>query len=172
VNLGTSVNSVDQFAAEAARFEEWAHSSEFVGEQAAREALIRITSLYLVALQLPSPFTDNLGDGPDVDRLADENVAKVKAHRSIPIDFYGEVFDPHIIPPDEAIIGSIADDVLDISRDVATGLRAFESGNRNGAIWEWAVSFRHHWGRHAVSAIRAIHIWLADNAVERLSADD
>ena len=82
---------------------------------------------------------------------------------------YGEVLDPLPVPPEEPVIGSIADDVIDIYRDVVTGLRAYQAGNKTGALWEWGGGFRHHWGEHATGAIRAIHAWLASNEFEHLS---
>ena len=159
-------DSITQFVAEAVRFETWARNSELKGEPAAREALIRIGCLYLAALQLPPAWTDELAIHPEVERLtADEN-CRVTAYKSIPIDMYGEVFDPLVLPPEVPVIGSIADDVIDIYREIVTGLRAYQSGNRAGALWEWGIGFHSHWGEHATGAIRAIHAWLASNAMK------
>ena len=161
------MDSVEQFAAEALRFEQWAHSNEPNAALAARTALLRISSLYTAALQLPSPYT-YAGDGqpcPDVG-LVDE-CAKLSAFQAIPFDMYGEVFNPLLVPPDEPVIGSIADDITDVYRDVVAGLRAYQTGNRAGAIWEWGFHFHHHWGKHATGAIKAIHAWLVDNEFNR-----
>ena len=138
----TIMDSVDQFAAEAMRFEEWARSNETDAGLAARNALIRISSLYLAALQLPPPYSDELERRPDVERLPTEENAKVTAYRSIPVDMYGEVFDPLPVPPEDPVIGSIADDIIDIYRDIVTGLRAYQAGNKAGALWEWGFGFR------------------------------
>ena len=73
------------------------------------------------------------------------------------------------MPPEKAVVGSLADDIADIYRDVVSGLRAFQSGLRAEAIWEWGFNFRDHWGRHATEAIKALHAWLAENAADRLS---
>ena len=176
------MDSVEQFAAEALRFEQWAHSNEPNAALAARTALLRISSLYTAALQLPSPYT-YAGDGqpcPDVG-LVDE-CAKLSAFQAIPfdmygevfnpllvppVDMYGEVFNPLLVPPDEPVIGSIDEDITDIYRDVVAGLRAYQTGNRAGAIWEWGFHFHHHWGKHATGAIKAIHAWLVDNEFNR-----
>ena len=161
------MDSVEQFAAEALRFEQWAYSNEPNAALAARKTLLRISSLYTAALQLPSPYT-YAGDGqpcPDVG-LVDE-CAKLSAFQAIPFDMYGEVFNPLLVPPDEPVIGSIADDITDVYRDVVTGLRAYQTGNRAGAIWEWGFHFHHHWGKHATGAIKAIHAWLVDNEFNR-----
>ena len=161
------MDSVEQFAAEALRFEQWAHSNEPNAALAARTALLRISSLYTAALQLPSPYT-YAGDGqpcPDVG-LVDE-CAKLSAFQAITFDMYGEVYNPIVVPPDEPVIGSIDEDITDVYRDVVTGLRAYQTGNRAGAIWEWGFHFHHHWGKHATGAIKAIHAWLVDNEFNR-----
>jgi len=166
------VDSVEDFAAEVARFEEWALHSVSAGEGAAREALTRITSLYMAGLQLPSSSAEEAEYDESVTGLPDGIVANVKGHSGVPFDYYGVVFSPQVIPHEEPVIGSLDDDVRDIFRDVVTGLRAFESGDRNGALWEWRERLQDHWGRHAVGAIRSLHIWIAENAPESLLADD
>ena len=154
------MDSLDRFAQEAARFEAWATRQEREGAAAVREALTRIASLYLAALQLPHYSSEALGDAPEVKRLEDVEMANVVAHWSLPIHHYGEVFDPLIVPPEAPVIGSIADDIGDIYRDVVSGLRAYQSGNRVGAGWDWSFLFAYHWGEHATGAIRALHACL------------
>jgi hypothetical protein len=167
--MNDTIDAVDQFGVEAVRYEQWAHSEEPNAGLAAREALIRISSLYVAALQLPPPFTDELEGQPKVERIPTDDYAKVKAYRGLPIDMYSEIFDPLPVPPEEPVIGSIGDDVIDIYGEVLTGLRAYQAGNKAGALWEWGFGFRHHWGEHATGAIRALHAWLASNECDRLS---
>ncbi len=162
-------DQLHEFALEAARFESWATQSHETGASAARQALVRITHLYLAALRLPPAWADDLEDKSDCPRIEAGENGKILAYKSIPIDMYGEVFDPLTIPPEEPVIGSIADDVIDIYRDVVTGLRAFERGDLPNARWEWGFNFAHHWGEHATGAIRALHAWLAANAVDDLA---
>ncbi len=162
-------DAIDQFAAEASRFESWAHRSDLHGEVAAREALIRVSSLYTAALQLPPAWSDALEDEPDVLRLPADECQRLTAIKHLPIDMYGVVGNPLLLPPDDPGIGSVVDDLSDIYRDVVTGLRAYRAGNRAQAVWECAFGFTHHWGEHATGAIQAIHAWLAANAPERLT---
>ena len=68
---------------------------------------------------------------------------------------YWDVFDPYKL--DEAVAGSLSDDLLDVYRDVRRGLALWESGHDASAIWEWRFSFESHWGDHAVDALRALH---------------
>jgi hypothetical protein len=159
----------DAFVEEARRFERWARSGIGSDALAVREALIRVTQLYLAGLALPLPWSDGLQ--PEVGTLVheDEWNTVLRAAGCLPLDHYGEVFDPLIVPPEEPVIGSIADDIADIYRDVVTGLRLDQSGQRPEAIWQWSFNLRHHWGEHATGAIRALHCWLAQEAPDQLT---
>ncbi len=164
-----SSDSVDRFAAEAALFEDWARHSPLQGAAAAREALIRITTLYLAALQLPPEWDDVLTDQLNA-RTAEEQCQQVTIRcAQLPLDFYGEVFDPLLVPPEDPVVGSLVDDIVDIYRDVSTGLKAYQAGARAEAIWEWGFGLRHHWGEHATNAMRALHCWLATHAADHFS---
>ncbi len=72
------------------------------------------------------------------------------------------------MPPEEPVVGNLADDLSDIFNDVDRGLLAFEAGRREEAVWEWGFYLAHHWGDHATSAIRALHCWLAREHSELL----
>ena len=59
-------------------------------------------------------------------------------------------------------IGDLADDLADIYRDIKPGLRALEHNIDEYAatnVFEWKEPlFKTHWGRHAVDAMRILHI--------------
>ena len=166
------MDSVDQFAAEARRFREWALNAPDQAEWAARGALVRLTNLYAAALELPPAWNEELADQPDAKSVGeDECRAVTVACRRLPFDLYGEVFDTLPVPPEQPVVGSLTDDITDIYRDVITGLREYESGRRAQAVWEWGFGLRQHWGEHATGAIRALHCWLASNAMDRLAAE-
>jgi hypothetical protein len=165
------MSAVDQFAAEAAVFEQWARCGTAQGEWATREALIRLTHLYLAALNLPPSWSAEVADQPEVERVGAEEYRAVAASCArFPLDLYSKVFDPLVVPPEEPVGATIADDIADIYRDVVTGQRAYQAGRRAQAVWEWGFNFRIHWGEHALGAIRALHCWLAANAFDRLAA--
>lgn len=164
------MDAVVLFAAETTLFRDWAKGGTDQAELAARAALIRLTRLYLAALDLPPPWSDELADQPDAERIGEQECKSVaEACRRLPFDYYGVVFDPHIVPPEEPVVGSLIDDLCDIYRDVVTGLREYEAGRRAQAVWEWSFLLQNHWGDHATSAIRALHCWLATNAPDRLA---
>ncbi len=70
------------------------------------------------------------------------------------LDIYWEVFDPYQKEP--PVAGSLSDDLLDTYLDVRRGLAAHDAGSVDSAIWEWKFHFDHHWGDHAVDALRAL----------------
>ena len=51
----------------------------------------------------------------------------------MPFQLYGEVFDSRRVPPEEPVVGDLADDLSDIYGDVNRGLLAFEAGRREEA---------------------------------------
>jgi len=59
--------------------------------------------------------------------------------------------------------GSLLDDLSDIWWDLKPGLYALDNGSEEQAadvFWDWKESFRTHWGRHAIDALRALHAHL------------
>jgi hypothetical protein len=171
------VDAVVRFATEAVAFRDWAARGTDAGEVAARNALLHITRLYLAALELPPAWSEELSDQPDAERIGNAEWGEVfGAARRLPLDYYAAACDPLYDPvvgphADSAGIGSLSDDIADIYRDVVSGLRAFETGRRAAAVWEWGFGFRHHWGEHATGAIQALHAWMAANAFDRLASD-
>ena len=71
--------------------------------------------------------------------------------------YYREFFDPNPSLEDEAVMGDVGDDLLDIYRDVKAGLVLMDQRKRVDALWHWAFLHRIHWGRHAVGALFALH---------------
>ena len=71
--------------------------------------------------------------------------------------WYQIVFDP--FQDRKTVSSSLSDDLADIYCDVKEGLLNLKSSRRVSAsvIWQWKCDFESHWGRHAVSAINAMH---------------
>lgn len=162
-----------KFADEAAAFERWLLSGTDQGADAVRECLIRLLALYRAGVELPPEWSDELEGRADVERIGDADCRRAsQVSRRLPFDYYIEVFDPTMIAAEAPVAGSVSDDLVDIYRDVGTGLRAYNRGDRAGAIWEWSFNLHSHWGAHATGAIRALHWWLCNNAIDRLSASE
>lgn len=79
-------------------------------------------------------------------------------------DRYWQVFDP--IEDDEALFGTLADDIADIYRDLKEGLVLSETHQAppEDIIWNWRLLFYSHWGKHAMDALLAIHFRLQNAA--------
>jgi len=64
---------------------------------------------------------------------------------------------------DEPAEGDLADDLADIYRDLKPGLTAWHTGDDaylEDVLHQWLEQgYVHHWGRHAVNAMRALH-WI------------
>jgi hypothetical protein len=167
----TLTNAVDGFAAEAARFRDWARDGRDSGESAARNALIRTTALYLAALDLPPEWSEELADQLDANGIADDERRAVYhgIAARLPFTDYARVFEPFALPPEEPVVGSIGDDIASIYSDVVSGLLEYEADRKAQAVWEWGFNLRSHWGRHATNAIYALHNWLAENTPEQFS---
>jgi hypothetical protein len=134
-------------------------------ERKADEFLTNIASilgkLYSVALLLPdvSPSTKR-------NRLSKRKLAQhTKRYKHLnehlagglgKTNGYWQVFDP----PDRKslVLATLSGDLAEICLDLENGLALQRSGvPRNDFLWQWRFDFRAHWGRHAVSALTAIH---------------
>ena len=165
------MDSIEAFAAQAELFERWLVGATDTHGDAVREALVRLLGLYGAGLQLPGEWTDELETAGDVERLTDDDWRRaLEASRRLPFDLYSDIYNPTIVPSEQQVVGSISDDLTDIYRDVVAGLRAYKKGERAAAAWEWSFGLHSHWGTHATSAIRALHWWLAENAIDKMSA--
>ena len=75
-----------------------------------------------------------------------------------PSDYYRSVEPYPNDARDEPSLGSVADDLADIWRDLKHGLLALDGGCPEAdVIFGWRFGFTSHWGRHAVDALAAMH---------------
>lgn len=112
---------------------------------------------------LPSErFEPDSGPEPDVDplRAALANVFEG-------LDDYAEIVDP--VLSGDVVRGSLSGDLATVAADLAHGMRHFEGGRVDEALWWWQFSFLSSWGGPAASALRVV---LSILAHLRLDADD
>lgn len=107
-------------------------------------------------------FEPDSGPEPDVDPL---RVALANAFEGL--DDYAEVVDPVLSA--DVVRGSLSGDVAAVASDLAHGMRHFESGRVDEALWWWQFSYLSSWGSPAASALRVV---LSILAHLRLDADD
>jgi hypothetical protein len=124
-------------------------------ENADVQAATWMCKLYAAALMLPPVDPEN-SDGPP-DLPADKLNKAVSNLSCFNGDYYREYFDPDPMLTDESGIGDVGDDLLDIYKDVKSGLVLFERGQSLEALWQWSFLHHIHWGRHAVGALFALH---------------
>jgi hypothetical protein len=107
-------------------------------------------------------YETDAGPDPDFDPLR-EGLAKLLDG----IDEYVTVFDPLL--PEEPNLGRISDDVADVASDLAHGLRHYDDGRVDEALWWWQFSYLSSWGQHALQGQRAL---LSIISHQRLDADE
>ncbi len=132
----------------------------------------RLAPLYAAALALPVVEVrdgDEIDGAPesvdvDEDRLGFDEWSSLYRSLGAHIgerDYYSKVFDAYAEPLAEPVIGSLGDDLADIYQDLADGLAKWARGEVEEAVWTWRFSFTTHWGNHATSALRALHVLAA-----------
>lgn len=161
-----------RFSREAQRFAEWADGSAIGDRLTAPLALRRVALLYTTALELPQPWSEGVSARPeDVPVFLEARLNQVRLRAAaIPLQHYSEIFSP-LVPPDQPMVGDLADDLVAIYRDIALGLHLHDEGRIDDALWQWGFGFQMRWGQHASSAIRALHCYLAQEDPSGLSSD-
>lgn len=154
---------IANFVREARKYNAWVETGTSTGIVAAREVLELLVSLYGAALHLPHPGPDESHEEtPEVNEAGDishvkENWEVLKTR--LPFEHYAICFSPQELS-EEPVVAALWDDIADIHRDIIRGLELYELEEIDDALWEWNFNFHHHWGRHATSAIAALHNYL------------
>lgn len=159
---------VDRFASAAASYCAWIESPSASPVADMRTALQLLTSLYGAALFLPEVASLGAEEPLGNARIPKKDLA----HRfdSLPSRYYASCFDPWE-REDTPVVADLVDDLFDIYFDLQRGSAALASVGWQEAVWHWRDSFVSHWGRHAVSALKALHgLALAQGWTEVLEA--
>jgi len=155
------MGNIEDFVAGAREFSDWCVTPPVGEAEEARAALTHLIRLYALALELRFPDEMDYDlEGESADDAAWQLVYKRAA--ALPFNYYSSVFAPQVVPPEEPVVGDLADDLADIYRDLSEGLALSDAGHLPEAEWTFLNSFQSHWGRHASSAIQALHCWFAD----------
>jgi uncharacterized protein DUF5063 len=115
-----------------------------------------LAELYTSALYLPSVSPDTL----EIDQTPFPKEEWSKLFQSLkqriePLDSYWEILDS--TEKGEPVQGSLAGDISEVYYDLKNDLRLEQKGiSRADLLWELRESFRGHWGRHALEALKAI----------------
>lgn len=154
----TITPEIQRFVDAARAFCGWAEGKPGEPEVEGRAAICSLVRLYSCALDLPDIFGEE-----EADRIPDANYRQVfNRFGVLPFNYYSKQFNPLLVPGENPCIADLADDMADIWRDLKPGLKQFDAGLVEAAVWEWRNSFQGHWGHHAASAIFALHCWLTN----------
>lgn len=74
------------------------------------------------------------------------------------LDEYADIVDP--LTSGELIRGSLSDDLADVAADLAHGLRHYQAGRIDEALWWFQFSYLSTWGVRATSALRVLQSML------------
>jgi hypothetical protein len=80
--------------------------------------------------------------------------------------YYFESFDPTYEKEESPSQGWLVDDFADIYQDLKIELQKLKVGTNEAtedALWQLKFSFRNHWGRHCINALRYLHYFRHDN---------
>lgn len=149
---------VDDFASVAQRLRAWVFSEA----PAPEEDLVVVCQLLadLVAAGCALGWSVGIPSLLEADR-SEVDRARARA-ANLPLQYYSEIFNNLIVPPEEPVTGDLADDLADIYGDLAPGLVLYRSGRSQEAADHWRFWFAVHWGEHATSALRAAWSSLAE----------
>jgi len=137
--------------------------------RAVQEAL---AVLYSAALRLRMVEPSTTDDAPETLTTDQESeLSRALSETMSPYHIHWFVFDPVAQVPDEPVAGHLPSDLSEIYRDVRNSCSSWVSsdpGTYRDALWEMHFGFMSHWGRHAVTALAAMHSLLHDTHVEAL----
>ena len=130
---------------------------------ATSQVLVTGARLGAISDVLPAErFEPDPGPDPDV-----EPVQAGLANLLDGLDEYVDVLDPMMTG--EVARGSLSGDLAEVALALVHGLRHYESGRVDEALWWWQFSYLSSWGERAASALRAVLSMLSHL---RLDADE
>ncbi|TNM36206.1 DUF5063 domain-containing protein [Nocardioides albidus] len=144
-------------------------AAEATGGQAVSLLLLQISQIALTGARLGvqrdfAPRDEyQPDDGPDPDDI--DELRLQLAGLLGDLDTYSYVFDPYA---PELVEGLLSDDLTSIAADLAVGVRHYEAGDVEEALWWWQFSYVSSWGALAGAAMKAL---LSVVAHDRLDVD-
>ena len=156
--------TTEEFVALVKEYCRWAESVPNNETEELKTAIRLVANLYSKVLELPK---NGCGEEINESGISNEKWKKIfKRFGALPFNYYSEFFSPAKVAEEDPVTGDLADDLADIYRDLKEGLELYEEGHVTEAIWEWSQRFNTHWGRHASSALHALHAYAADEYIE------
>lgn len=143
-------------------------AAEATGGQAVSLLLLQISQIALTGARLGvhrdfaprDEFQPDDGPDPDLDELRLQ-----LANLLGDLDTYSYVFDPY---QPEMVEGLLSDDLTSIAADLEVGVRHYDVGDVEEALWWWQFSYVSAWGALAGASMKAL---LSVVAHDRLDVD-
>jgi hypothetical protein len=153
-------DALDEFSAAARQYCTWCEAPD--GDTL---NVFRLLSRLVVAI-VEVPAAD-CGSGRTREITHEQWKETCERLRPMPFSYYKMPFDPHDLDAANDGLDDLFDDLADIWRDLKPGLELFDAGERGDAAKDWRFNFDIHWGRHATSALYALHCWMADHRASK-----
>lgn len=154
---------VKEFYALAKEYNEFVERNE-ISKETIPGLMELLMKLYCSFQHLPE--SDTLSDAePEYDSIDDTSDADVFTEwKKIKLDekinpFYWVIFNPLVPDPketNELCSGNILDDIIDIKRDLFTGIKEYDRENYCSAVTIWSC-LHSHWGKHLVNLLKTLH---------------
>ncbi|KRA30090.1 hypothetical protein ASD81_19530 [Nocardioides sp. Root614] len=143
-------------------------AAEATGGQAVSLLLLQISQIALTGARLGvhrdfaprDEFQPDDGPDPDLDGLRLQLATLLGD-----LDTYSYVFDPY---QPEMVEGLLSDDLTSIAADLEVGVRHYDVGDVEEALWWWQFSYVSAWGALAGASMKAL---LSVVAHDRLDVD-
>jgi hypothetical protein len=143
-------------------------SREADGGRAISLLLLEVSQVLLAGARLGAQqdFTPTAEYQPDVGPDVDLDAMRLRLARMLDsVDTYSFVFDPY---DPELVISQLSDDLTSIASDLDNGLRHYNAGDVEEALWWWQFSYVSSWGNLAGAVLNALLMVVAH---DRLDAD-
>ena len=124
----------------------WLKQLLYINEDNAETIIAKIMTVYIASTELIYPEASSENTCHYIKEWLPVTCEK--------FSLYWEIFDPYKL--EEAVCGSLLDDLSDIYNDIQEGIYLYECGKKDDAVWCWKWSFENHWKYHATDAIRAL----------------
>ena len=131
-----------------------------------RQVSVQLAQLCEVGARLPwvnpaSGGLDSPADSSSLHRQQSVSIETMLREKLGKVNEYWEVFDP--TQKEELVCGHLSIDIVEIYFDLREALHLLETDvAREDVYFDWRFSFRSHWSRHAVSALKVALLFSDD----------
>src|ERR1700676_5069745 len=123
------------------------------GDETVPMLLLEVSQVLLAGAQLgahkdvilPGNWEPEVGADPDLDELRSGLARGLRL-----CDEYAELFDPYADMTPTSF--RLSDDLAAVAADLVHGVKHYQAGRPDEAMWWWQYSYFNHWGTHGGAA--------------------